>query len=52
MYIDYLDKTPDRDSMAKEQLQDILGLRVFKQLMQQTEELIKTNRNLIEERVF
>lgn len=49
MYGDYLNKTPNRDELTKELLEDILGLRVFHLLKELTEQLIKTNQNLIED---
>jgi len=44
----YLDKTIDRDKVSKGDLKNIIGTRLFQQLQQYTEALIRKNENLLE----
>lgn len=48
-YASYLDRTENRDSIIKDNLKKVIGIRLFERLKQLTERLIETNENLLED---
>lgn len=48
-YSSYLDKTENRDSIEKDDLEKIIGVKHFKYLEQYTNHLIENNQNLLED---